>query len=55
VHEALYRQIGVTSCSQALVFMGDFNYTDICWRGNTAGLKQPRRLIAECIDDSSSK
>ncbi|PKU39374.1 rna-directed dna polymerase from mobile element jockey-like [Limosa lapponica baueri] len=50
VDEALYRQIRATSCSQALVLMGDFNYPSICWRDNTAGHKQSRRFL-ECIDD----
>jgi len=42
--EALYRQIGPASRSQALVLMGEFNHPDICWRDNTAGCKQSRRL-----------
>ncbi|GAB0204603.1 hypothetical protein GRJ2_002925900 [Grus japonensis] len=49
--EALHRQIGAASCSQALVLMGDFNYPNICWRDNTAGHKQSRRLL-ECVDDN---
>ncbi|GAB0186773.1 hypothetical protein GRJ2_001142600 [Grus japonensis] len=49
--EALYRQIGAASCSQALVLMGDFNHCNICWRDNTAGHKQSRRFL-ECIDDN---
>ncbi|GAB0208710.1 hypothetical protein GRJ2_003336700 [Grus japonensis] len=49
--EALYRQIGAASHSQALVLMGDFNHPDICWRDNTAGQKQSRRFL-ECIDDN---
>ena len=49
--EALYRQIGAASCSQALVLMGDFNHPDICWRDNTAGHKQSRRFL-ECVDDN---
>ncbi|GAB0204516.1 hypothetical protein GRJ2_002917200 [Grus japonensis] len=48
--EALYRQIGAASHSQALVLMGDFNHP-ICWRDNTAGHKQSRRFL-ECIDDN---
>jgi len=31
VDEALYRQTGAASCSQALVFMGDFNHPTVCW------------------------
>ena len=42
-------KIGATSCSQALVLMGDFNHPNICWRDNTAGHKQSRRFL-ECVD-----
>ncbi|GAB0206583.1 mitochondrial enolase superfamily member 1 [Grus japonensis] len=51
VDEALYRQIGAASCSQALVLMGDFNHPDICWRDNTAEHKQSRKFL-ECVDDN---
>jgi len=30
--EALCRQIGAASCSQALILMADFNYHGICWK-----------------------
>ncbi|GAB0176939.1 mitochondrial enolase superfamily member 1 [Grus japonensis] len=49
--EALYRQIGAASCSQALVLMGDFNHPDICWRDNAAEHKQSRKFL-ECVDDN---
>jgi len=49
--EALYRQIGAASHSQALVLVGDFNHPDICWKDNTAGHKQSRRFL-ECIDSN---
>ncbi|GAB0204924.1 hypothetical protein GRJ2_002958000 [Grus japonensis] len=49
--EALYRQIGAASHSQALVLMGDFNHPNICWRDNTAGHKQSRKFL-ECVDDN---
>ncbi|GAB0209186.1 triadin [Grus japonensis] len=49
--EALYRQIGAASCSQALVLMGDFNHPDIRWRDNAAERKQSRKFL-ECIDDN---
>ncbi|GAB0207190.1 hypothetical protein GRJ2_003184600 [Grus japonensis] len=49
--EALYRQIGAASRSQALVLMGDFNHPDICWRDNTAEHKQSRKSL-ECVDDN---
>ena len=43
--DALYRQTGAASCSQALVLMGDFNHHNICWRENTAGHKQSRKFL----------
>jgi len=49
--EALYRQIGAASCSQALVVMEDFIHSSVCWRDNTAGHKQSRRFL-ESIDNS---
>ncbi|GAB0206304.1 hypothetical protein GRJ2_003096000 [Grus japonensis] len=49
--EALYRQIGTASCSQALVLMGDFNHPDICWRDKAAEHKQSRKFL-ECVDDN---
>ncbi|GAB0202608.1 hypothetical protein GRJ2_002726400 [Grus japonensis] len=49
--EALYRQIGAASCSQALVLIGDFNHPDICWRDNAAERKQTRKFL-ECVDDN---
>ncbi|GAB0185820.1 hypothetical protein GRJ2_001047300 [Grus japonensis] len=49
--EALYRQIGAASCSQALVLMGDFNHPDICWRDNAAECKQSRKFL-ECVNDN---
>ncbi|GAB0188316.1 hypothetical protein GRJ2_001296900 [Grus japonensis] len=50
--EALYRQIGAASRSQALVLMGDFNHPDICWRDSAAEHKQSRKFL-ECVDDNS--
>ncbi|GAB0185519.1 hypothetical protein GRJ2_001017200 [Grus japonensis] len=49
--EALYRQTGAASCSQALVLMGDSNHPDICWRDNAAERKQSRKFL-ECVDDN---
>ncbi|GAB0205636.1 hypothetical protein GRJ2_003029200 [Grus japonensis] len=49
--EALYRQIGAASQSQALVLMGDFNHPDICWRDNAAEHKQSRKFL-ECVNDN---
>ncbi|GAB0203837.1 hypothetical protein GRJ2_002849300 [Grus japonensis] len=49
--EALYRQIGAASHSQALVLMGDFSHPDIHWRDNAAEHKQSRKIL-ECVDDN---
>ncbi|GAB0179072.1 hypothetical protein GRJ2_000372500 [Grus japonensis] len=49
--EALYRQIGAGSRSQALVLMGDFSHPHIYWRDDIAGYKQSRRFL-ECVDDN---
>lgn len=34
VDEAFSRHLEVASHSQALVLIGDFNHTNICWRDN---------------------
>ncbi|GAB0205345.1 hypothetical protein GRJ2_003000100 [Grus japonensis] len=49
--EALCRQIGAASRSQALVLMRDFNHPDICWRDNAAEHKQSRKFL-ESVDDN---
>jgi len=49
VDEALCRQIGAASHSQALVLMEDLNHPDICWKDNTASHKQSRRFL-DCVD-----
>ncbi|KAJ7416114.1 glycerol kinase [Pitangus sulphuratus] len=51
VNEAFYRQLEAASQSQALVLVGDFNYSDICWRNNTVKHKQSKRFL-ESIDDN---
>jgi len=43
--------MGEASHSKALVFMGDFNCPNICWRDNTAGHRQARRSL-ECTEDN---
>lgn len=44
--EALYRQIEATSHLQALVLMGDFSHTYICWKEHRmAGHSQFRRFL----------
>jgi len=51
VDEALNRETGAASCSQALVLTGNFNHPNICWKDNTAGHKKSRRCL-ECIGDN---
>ncbi|XP_062497870.1 uncharacterized protein LOC134175668 [Pezoporus occidentalis] len=51
VDEALYRQIGTASHSQALVVMGDSNHPDIYWRDSMAWHKQSRRFL-DCVEDN---
>jgi len=51
VDEALYRQIGAASHSQALVLVGDFHHPGIAWCNNTTVHTQSRRFL-ECIDNN---
>lgn len=44
--EAFLKQLEKSSNSQALVFMGDFTYADICWKDNTTVLKQSTNFDA---------
>ncbi|KAK4826983.1 hypothetical protein QYF61_013083 [Mycteria americana] len=39
------------SYSQALILLGDFIHSDICWKSSTASCRQSRRLL-ECIEDN---
>jgi len=48
---AFYRQLKVTSQSQGLVLMGEFNHPDICWEDHTARHTQSRRFL-QSIDDN---
>ncbi|PKU35650.1 glycerol kinase [Limosa lapponica baueri] len=36
---------------KALVLLGNFNYPDICWKGNTARHTQSQRFL-QSIDDN---
>jgi len=51
VDEAFYKFLKVTSQSQALVFLGDFNHPDISWEDHTARHSQSRRFL-QIIDDN---
>lgn len=45
------RQTGAASQPQTLFLLGDFNYSDICWRDSTAGNKQSKSFL-DHIDDN---
>jgi len=45
VDEVSLLQLQEALGSQALTLMGDFNYSDICWKRNMASYKQSRRLL----------
>ncbi|KAJ7424185.1 hypothetical protein BTVI_07574 [Pitangus sulphuratus] len=49
--ELFYRQLADVSKSLALVLVGDFNLTDICWELHAAEKRQSRRFL-ECIEDN---
>ncbi|KAK4815696.1 hypothetical protein QYF61_006679 [Mycteria americana] len=49
--ELFYKQLEEASRSLALVFVGDFNLLDVCWKYNTAERKQSRRFL-ECVADN---
>ncbi|PKU49360.1 hypothetical protein llap_399 [Limosa lapponica baueri] len=51
VDEAFYRELGIASKSQALVFMGDFNYPEICCKDNTTRHIQSRSFL-QSVDDN---
>ena len=44
-------EVDGASCLQGLVLMGDFKHPIICWRENTAGHKQARKLL-DSVDDN---
>lgn len=35
--------------SQALMLMGDFSHTDVCWESNTVGCKQLKKLLDQAL------
>lgn len=45
VDEAFLLQLQEASLSQALILLGDFNHTDVCWESYAAGSKQCRRIL----------
>jgi len=48
--EAFYRQLKVTSLSQALVLMADFNHPYVCWKENSSRHTESRRFL-HSMDD----
>jgi len=51
VAEAFYRQLKVVFESQALVLMGNFNHSDICWEDHIARHTQSRRFLQSINDN----
>ncbi|RMC19336.1 hypothetical protein DUI87_03945 [Hirundo rustica rustica] len=51
VDNLFYQQLENVSGSSALVLVGDFNLTDICWKLNTAEKRQSRKFL-ECMEDN---
>jgi len=47
--EVFYEHLAEVSQLLALVLVGDFNLTDICWKYNTVERKQSRRFL-ECVE-----
>lgn len=47
--ETPYKLVAEVSQSTALVFMGNFNLLDVCWKYNTAERKQ---RFLECVKDN---
>lgn len=51
IDEAFFKQLEEASHLQGQVLLADLNHPSICWRGNTTGCKQSRKLL-ECVYDS---
>ena len=51
VDEVFCKMLAEVSQSLALVFVGDFNLPDICWKYNTAERKQSKRFL-QCVQDN---
>ncbi|KAM9628635.1 uncharacterized protein ACIBXB_017819 [Morphnus guianensis] len=49
--EIFYKQLGKVSQSLALVLVGDFNLTVVCWKYSIAERKQSTRFL-ECVEDN---
>jgi len=49
--ELFYKQLGEVSRSLALVFLGDFNFSDVCWKNNADGREQSRQCL-EHVEDN---
>lgn len=41
-----FKHLEEASCSQTVVLVGYFKHPYLCWRGNTAGHKQARRILS---------
>ena len=51
VDAAFFKPLKKASRSKALVLMGDSIHPNICWKDNTAVVKQSKRFL-ECTDNN---
>ena len=49
--EAFYEQLAEVVRLPVLIFVGDFNFPNLCWKYNTEQRKQSKRFL-ECVEDS---
>ena len=52
--EAFYEQLAEVARLPVLIFVGDFNFPDICWKYSAAQKKQRRRFL-KCVEDAARK
>ena len=50
VDEAFFLQLQEVSWLQALVLLGEFNHTHICWKSSMVSYRQSRRLLEHTED-----
>jgi len=53
--KAFFLQLQEAWCSQALVWLRDFNHPNICWKSCTASCRQSRRLLEYIVDNFLSQ
>lgn len=53
--DEIFRQLEEASCLQILVLRGDLNHPVICWKNNTAGLREARWFLERTEDGSQHR